>query len=858
MNARLSVRVRWGLGAGLMLCALAAEAAVEGPGRDLFIRAAARQGTVTIDGKLDEEAWAKAPVFDAFVQRFPQAGTPPSERTELRVLYDSERVYFAIIARDSRPALIDRRMGRRDSSFPTDLVQVIIDSTHDHRTAYAFSLSAGGIQRDGLFYDDSNYTSNWDGVWEGAVGSVPDGWVAEFAIPLPLLRFPEAPEQTWGFSVRRTISRLSEQIESVDNPPTTNAVVSRMGHLTGLAGLQSRQALALIPYLASRAILRPQYSDGSPRPRLLDPSLDLGVDMRMALTSDLNLNATLNPDFGQVEADQLILNLSTFEAFFPEKRPFFTEGLEFFQPLGSETGQVPQMLFYSRRIGLETPIFGAAKLSGTVAQGVEVAALDALVAGPWLQQDEADPNRRWGFYSSRPLHYGPNSTLPGRPQPTTNYLAGVMRGLVGGNSRVGASFAAALPLVGECTPEDAALSLLPEQCVTRGGLGAAADFDFKTDDSNYRVLGQVAASKGLGGLPERTLPDGTVFRRSAAGYGGYLRAGKFGGEGFRWDLGYDYSTPTLDLNATGFQRTQNEHAPRLSLHYQRPNGMGPFKRFGARISAGSRWSTDGRGINRGSWAEGALELTLPSFDYVSLAATLDGGGHDIRELGRTGIPLERATSSALYLIWQTTGSRPIVLDGYGALAYYERGPLPGAWGGTGSLNVSLRPIPSLETGLEFLADRTEYAPRYAGSLEQYRFLLANLQSTFLSMTLRQQWLIQPRLSLQAYAQLFTAYGLFGAPFEGSSSEAREPIQFSALTPAMTQLDNFYEASLALSLVLRWEYRAGSTLFLVYTHTRSGAPAPEGTAPPATLWPKGLASGPSTDAVLLKLNYHWTN
>ena len=207
---------------------------------------------------------------------------------------------------------------------------------------------------------------------------VADGWVAEFSIPLSVLRFPEAAVQTWGFSVRRQIAALNEEIESVDNPRTSNANVSRLGHLTGLEGLKPRRAVELVPYLATRGALRPQFSDPPrPTPRLLDPTLDVGLDVKAALTSDLALNATFNPDFGQVEADQLILNLSTFEAFFPEKRTFFTQGLELFQPVGSATGNVPQSLFYSRRIGLDTPILGAAKLTGTVTKGVEVGVLDA-------------------------------------------------------------------------------------------------------------------------------------------------------------------------------------------------------------------------------------------------------------------------------------------------------------------------------------------------------------------------------------------------------------------------------------------------------------------------------------------------
>ncbi len=849
------LRQEWGL--AVLLCAMSAGAAVEGPGRQQFIRAAPARGDIRIDGRLDEPSWAEAPVFHEFVQRFPTAGAAPSERTELRILYDAERLYVGVISRDSQPALIDRRLGRRDSFPASDTVQLIIDSAHDHRTAYAFSLSAGGVHSDGLFYDDRNFTTDWDGIWEGATGSVEDGWVAEFSIPLSQLRFPQAPVQTWGFSVRRQISRLNEEIESVDNPRTSNANVSRLGHLTGLEGLESQRAVELVPYLATRGAMRPQFSDAArPLPRLLEPTLDVGLDLKAALTSELALSATFNPDFGQVEADQLILNLSSFEVFFPEKRPFFTQGLELFQPVGGGTSQAPQALFYSRRIGLETPILGAAKLTGTLTSGVEVGVLDALVTGPWQSQDEERPDGRWRLHSNRPLRLGPNSALPGEPQPATNFLAAVARGSVGDNSRVGGGFAAATPLVAGCTAAEAELDDPPAECLARGGLGAAADFDFKTSDSMYGVLGQVDASRTAGGPPERILPDGTRLRRGATGYGGFLRAGKFGGDGFRWDVGYDFSTPTLDLNSTGFQRTQNEHAPRAWLRYQRPNGLGPLKGLYANLGGGSRWSTDGRGLNRGSWLNLNIAADLPSFDFVGLEAGMNLGGYDLRELDDTGIPLEQEHASFIVFFWETNGNRRLSLSGFAALGHHDRGPAPGGWGWGGNLSLALRPHPALETRLEVASDRTHFAPRFVERLGEERFLLGNLESNFLSLTVRQQWVLQPHLTLQGYAQLFTAYGVYGPFFEAGSDVARTPIRFWAMRPVEGQGEDFHEVALNLNVVLRWEYRLGSTLFLVYSRSQQRLPTPEGESPPTTVLPRQLLAGPATDAVLLKWSYYW--
>ncbi|MFY0562806.1 DUF5916 domain-containing protein [Archangium lansingense] len=850
---------KWMLTAGLLWGAVAS-AAIEGPGRNQFLHAARAQGPVTVDGRLDEDTWARAPVFDGFVQRFPEAGQAPSERTELRVLYDDRNLYIAVTSHDSEPALINRNLGRRDSDLYSDRVKVLLDPTHDHRTAYVFTVNAGGVQSDGLYYDDRLYSTDWDGVWDAAAGPREGGWVAEFAIPLSLLRFPEAPVQTWGFSVRRDIARRNEELETVLNPRTSNAVVSRLGHLTGMEELKPQRAVELVPYLAARTVARPQFSDAArPWPRLMDPSADLGLDFKLALTSNLALTGTFNPDFGQVEADQLILNLSTFESFFPEKRPFFTQGMELFNPVGGQGG--PQTLFYSRRIGLETPILGAAKLTGTVAPGVEVGLMDAVVTGPWRRDvDEERPDRTVGLHLTRPLHVGPNNALPTDPAVPMNYLAAVVRGQVGTSSRVGGMVTMATPLTGGCSHESAALDedLQPVQCLARGGNAAAVDFDLKTENGEYGLMGQVDASQVVGGVPERTLRDGTVLRRGDTGFGGYVRAGKFGGEGFRWDLGDDFSSPRLNLNASGFQRTQNEHAPRLSLRYQRPDGMGPLKAYSANFNVGTKWTTDGRAVNRGSWFNFNTGAQLPSFDYVGVEVGADVGGWDVRELNSTGVPLENRNSAFLALIVETNENRMASVGGFVAASRrFQSGPVAPAWEGQVNLYGTVRPHPALETRLEVFLDRTSFAPRFIEDLGDHRFLLSPLLTDSMSLTLRQQWVVTPRLTLQAYAQLFTAYGAYGPYYEGVSNAARIPIHFASLVPVEREnTDDFHDVALNLNVVLRWEYRLGSTLYVVYTHGQQRFPVADGARPPHTLMPSGLLAGAANDALLVKWSWFW--
>jgi hypothetical protein len=583
-----------------------------------------------------------------------------------------------------------------------------------------------------------------------------------------------------------------------------------------------------LPYVATRGVVRPKYTDPSrPRPRLLEPSLDVGIDLRAALTSQLALDATLNPDFGQVEADQIILNLTTYEVALPEKRPFFTKGLELFKPLGSDAQQAPQQLFYSRRIGLTTPILGAAKLTGDVAHGVTVGVVDALVASPWQIQDEAHPDHRWRLHLERPLHLGPDSALPGTPAPATNFVAAVARASVGSSSRIGASVAAALPLAGACEAEPATVTALSAACLARGGVGSALDFDVRTGSSEYGAIGQLAGSRLIAGPPARVLSDGSVLRPGTTGYGGYVRAGRFGGEGFRWEVGDDLSSPTLDLNATGFQRTQNEHAPSLTLRYERPSEL-----------------------------DAALSITLPSFDQIGVEWNLDAGGYDVRELDGTGVPLQRDSVDSFTVFWTTNANRRLSASGAASLTRFGRGPVPAVWGGNADVALSLRPHPALETGFEVVVDHTAYPPRFVEHTPDGGFLLGALASSYLSVTLRQQWLIQPRLTLQAYAQLFVSHAEYGPYFTAAFGADRAPVRFADLQPIASSPRRLYQVDFDPSLVLVWEYRLGSTLSLVATHAQAGLPLPDGEPLPATLYPHQLFAGPATDALLVKWTYFY--
>jgi hypothetical protein len=310
-----------------------------------------------IDGRLDDRAWAGAAVASGFRQVLPDEGRPVSERTEVRVLYDDQAVYVAVRCFDSQPAAVVARLTRRDREIESDWVEVTLDSRHDHNTGAVFRLNAAGIQYDALAFDDTEINPEWDGVWAGAVTRDDAGWNAELRIPLSVLRFPTAPTQKWGLQVSRYISRKKETASWTFWPRSARGGVSYFGHLTRLDGLRPRRTLQLQPFVVARQLGRSTSGTsvlgrGGIGPRW-ERQIDGGLDLKVGLTSELTLDLTVNPDFGQIEADQVVLNLTRFETFFPEKRPFFLEGTDVFQLPDTETTTIQQ--FYSRRIG-EDPV----------------------------------------------------------------------------------------------------------------------------------------------------------------------------------------------------------------------------------------------------------------------------------------------------------------------------------------------------------------------------------------------------------------------------------------------------------------------------------------------------------------------
>ena len=322
-----------------------------------------------IDGLLNEEVWNSAvPVSSGFVQHRPDCGEEMSEKTEIRVIYDSSHIYFYLRMFDSRPEEFRHVIAPRDEDFSSEWIGIWLDTFNDDNNAYFFYTNVDNVQQDGRLSEIGGWDSNWDGVWESATTVTDSSWNAEIAIPFSILRYSGRSRQAWGINFKRTMTRTNESGFLFRMADNGHIEIENFGTLLGLDSLPSSSQIDFRPYGAARLRYKPEAEEE------WDPWANGGLDSRIGLSSELILDLTVNPDFGQVEADADQANLSHWETYLSEKRPFFLEGSDLFE--------MPFSLFYSRRIGAVAPngdiipILGGAKLTGS-AGGFRIGFLDA-------------------------------------------------------------------------------------------------------------------------------------------------------------------------------------------------------------------------------------------------------------------------------------------------------------------------------------------------------------------------------------------------------------------------------------------------------------------------------------------------
>ncbi len=766
-----------------------------------------------IDGVLNEAEWQLASVITSFTQKDPLEGEPATQKTEVRILYDDEALYVGWRMYDTEPTKIVARLARRDDEVESDWISIRLDSYHDHQTAFEFTLNAAGAKTDILQYNDGQAEdASWDVVWDAETEMIGDGWSAEMKIPFKVLRFSDAEKQDWGVQLIRYISRNREVDQWVLVGKSESGWVSKFGHLEGLENLSRPGHIELLPYVAGGNRFLPksrEFPDG------MDLSANLGLDAKIKPSSGLTIDATLNPDFGQVEADPAVLNLTTFETFYPEKRPFFVEGSQIirFTTFGGEFGPG---LFYSRRIGhainIEPPaggyieqrprfatILGAAKISGKTADGFSIGVLEAVTAEERATLVDSAGNK------SNPI-----------VDPLTNYSLIRLRKDLFGNSNAG---------------------LILTSVNRKQGLPAftaGLDWRLLTSDSEYRIEGFLAGS--------HTHQQGREFDGSA----GKISLNKDGGTHWRGFLSFDYTSKQYNINDIGFFRSPNDYGYVVGVLY-RDDEVTDWKRiYNLRAQYHLRRNFDG--IEIFNSYEVAGYIMLPGYWEIDLGLGFDDGRFDPFETRRNGL-LRKAKSQNLRLSVESDPRRIVVADlgvSLGADSRKMRSfEVEAEVEVKAASNISL----DFNIGHSRINNRLSFVENITDlMISPNRItILADRTTSAWDFTTRGSFVFTRDLTIQLYLQLFVARGRFENTVRMASSDQFVPYAHPA--------PDFSDLSLNSNLVLRWEYLPGSTLYLVWSQSRSGNGGLYKTPLGDEL--NNLLSLPMTNAFLLKISYWLT-
>ena len=807
-----------------------------------------------LDGRLDEPAWATAAPGSGFTQSWPNPGAAPSERTEVRVLYDDAALYVGMRMFDAHPDSIAAQLARRDATgIYSDWAHVMVDSYHDRRTAFRFSVNPKGVQKDAFHSDDTSEDINWDAVWQ--VGTAVDsaGWVAEYRIPFSQLRFGRAPAgegRRWGLQVQREIARRNERDTWSPWTQRMGGYVSRAGDLVGLEDVPTPRRLEVMPYASAR-LTRAPSDPGNPFYRRNDGAPSVGADLKYGLPGSLTLTATVNPDFGQVEVDPAVVNLSAFEVFFPERRPFFVEGANVFNFGRVRVGPSFnfQQFFYSRRIGRrpqrglggyefvdapqQSTILAAAKVSGRTGPWT-VGVLDAATG-----EERARFVTRDGVRGDAPV------------EPRTNYLVGrVRRDLRAGNTVVGGMFSA----VNRDLSDSAFTSLVRSRALLGG-----VDFEHLWGDRNWSVSGYTVASSVGGSAPviaatqraptrsyDRPDADHLRFdatRRTLGGHMSELAVQKRGN--VNGSVDFKQVSPGFEVNDVGFQQRVDYRSVTGGTGYNQFDAGEVLRSWNVFAGHSYAWNFGGDRIWQNHFGEGGV--TFNNLWYAGLYGGYRPGAYDDR-LTRGG-PLARVPTSRDVGTYGGSDSRKTVS------ANWNGGVASNAAGGRssrGSITVSVRPSSSVLVSVGPSVNRdfsiNQYVTRSApDSLATAtlgrRYLFADLRQTTVSADTRVDWTFTPRLSLQLFAQPFVSAGRYarfkelraagsgafdvygrdvGTVARDTAGVIVDPDGAGAAAPIRVGTPDFNVRSLRGNAVVRWEYRPGSALFFVWQQQRSGA------------------------------------
>ena len=858
------------------LCAQTAAAGIAPP-RKQVVATRVPGDAVRVDGRLDDAVWAEARWIRDFVQKMPHEGAPPTDSMRIAILYDDGALYVGARMYSRDPSKIQAPLARRDDTSQIEHLWVSFDTYHDRRTAYSFGVTASGVRMD--FYHPQDNEYNVDGgfnpVWEAKAIIDSLGWTAEMRIPFSQLRFNDRAVQVWGFNADHWIPSRNEDVFWIPVPTNRTGWSSWMGDLVGIQGLKPSRRLELLPYTAGTSTLTGARDPKNPFDDGKNLGARAGADLKMGLGPNLTLDGAVNPDFGQVEADPAVVNLSAFEVFFDEKRPFFTEGRQLLRGNGPS-------YFYSRRIGApprgavsgdfvdyphNSTILGAAKVTGRLASGVSLGVLTAVT----------------GRESARTVGYDTVSGVGtfGRVEvaPVSGY----------GVARVQQEFGTNASVVGVTLTgvhRDVAPGTALAALYDREALAGGADWILRWNRGTYELQGWLGFShlRGDSAAINRVQRSAVHFfqrpdadyltydptRTTFTGTVGTLQFNKNGGRHWLYGLGAGWESPGFDPNDAGRLSNADGRFEYTSLRYRETQPGKVFQNYGVGLYTNAEW--DFGGDRQFLVAELAGDVTLRNFwtinTYVDvLPRSFD---HSATRGGPT-VATPR-TWDAVARLGNSFGAK----TSWNARIYYGRDELGGeTYRLSGGL--SIRPgarwqLSLTPNYLRSINPRQYVATFGNGGLATYggRYVFAFVdQSTFLTQ-LRLNYTLRPDLTLDAYAEPFAASGRYFGLGElaasrtldlklygtGGTSLSRDGAgNYTVIDGSDTlQIANpdFNVLSFRSNVVIRWEWRPGSTLYLVWSQNRFNADTRGQLVRPGNLWDSVRATGDNFLAV--KISY----
>ncbi|MGH7477749.1 MAG: DUF5916 domain-containing protein [Longimicrobiales bacterium] len=791
-----------------------------------------------LDGRLDEEVWRRATPATGLVQREPAQGEPAPDATEVRFAYDDDALWIGARMHSTAPDSIQAPVTRRDNEGVAEQLIVSLDTHLDRRTAYTFAVTPAGVRID--YYHGADFEGRrdygYDPVWQAATAIDSLGWTAEIRIPFTQLRFPDRERQVWGVNLVRRVPARNEASYWVLVRRDETGWSSRMGQLTGIAGIRPSRRVELLPYVALDATMTGEIEAANPFAQEHETGVRAGGDLKMGVGPNLTLDATFNPDFGQVEADPAEVNLTAYETFFAERRPFFTEGAELFGGRG---------LFYSRRIGAPPPvepsadffqtvdnttILGAAKLTGRLPSGLSVATLGAVTGREVVATYDADADV-FGRAVVAPLtgyavasvqqEFGPDaSTLSGM-------LTAVERDIDGDD-----------PLAGFVTRR-AYSGMLESRLRWAGGkydASAYIGFTHVAGDS-AAILRLQRSSRRFYQRPDAGHVEVDPSRTSLFGTTMGINHSKMAGEHWLWDVDYFSESPGLEPNDIGRLGAADDRGLLGDIRYRETDPGRWARNWSLGVFGLTEWNHDG--VRNISVVSPFFDTTLPNFWRFSLngnfvprglSDALTRGGPLMGTGQAWGMSTELQNSSGSRSRWgfEAGGSR----DELGGWSYRVEG------------DFSFRPGDRWEVTLDPRWIRREDARQFVlardgGGAETFgrRYVFAHVDRGEVAARLRLNYTFTPNLTLETYAEPFASSGVFHSFGELEAARSRDLREYGTAgttiernddgsrtvtadgeTFTMRDLD-FNVRSFRSNLVLRWEWRPGSTAFLVWQQNR---------------------------------------